>query len=70
MEQTGRQVSKYAAPTLNIVGETAVALCDYDEGRISFNTLFKQFKIEDFKLDGYQSYPTIKVEMLERNMND
>lgn len=63
-EQLSRDVDKYKECNLNISH-----LIDIDIKKYSNNLdmLINRLKIEDFKLENYESYPHIKVEMLERN---
>jgi thymidylate synthase len=65
-KQLERCISTYKAPKLIIEDLSIVAFADYDEGRITLDQLFNELRIQDFKLEGYESFPGIKVEMLER----
>lgn len=62
-EQMDRDVDKYNNCNLNINETTERVL----EGTKSLDEKLKFINISDFKLDGYESYPPLKVEMLARD---
>ena len=63
-EQLSRDVSKYNKCELNISKVVDIDITKYWN---NLNMFIKRLKIEDFKLENYESYNAINVEMLERN---
>lgn len=70
-EQLSRDTDKYKECELTFHGEEGTTMFDHynNEYRkdITLDRLINSFKPSTFKLSNYQSYPGIKVEMLERD---
>lgn len=70
-EQLSRDVNTYDKCELSFHGEEGTSMFEhyYNEHRkdITLDVLFNNFKPSTFKLLNYDSYPHIKVEMLERD---
>jgi len=58
-----RDISKYKAPDLEF---TPLALAAFEHSK-DFNDFLSKVDIDNFKLKNYNSYPTIKAEMLSYN---
>lgn len=59
-EQLSRDFNKYSNCKLNGY------ITDYINNTNTVDEFIKHLKIDDFELENYESYPIIKVEMLER----
>lgn len=70
-EQLSRDINKYDRCELTFHGEEGTSMFEHynNEYRkdITLDILFNSFKPSTFKLLNYESYPHIKVEMLERD---
>lgn len=66
-EQLRRDIDKYNKCELKFdrIYDTLIKDIDYD--KLSVNDIIESLFIEDFQLENYESYPHIKVEMLERD---
>lgn len=63
--QIGRDVSKHPSPKLKFSPRAEELFKHFrDTGMLNLNEIFDSLEIEDFILDGYESDPHIKVEML------
>lgn len=66
-EQLKRDVNKHDACAVRI-GEDALEMIKrYNNKEFSLDTLFEEFKIEDFTLSDYSSYSSLRAEMLSRD---
>ena len=69
-EQLDRDSDKYDKCELMLSDELETSFSKFRDSKtdsVILNNFINQLKISDFRLTNYQSYPHIKVEMLERN---
>jgi thymidylate synthase len=70
-EQLSRDINKYGKSELSFHGEEGTSLFEHYKSEhrkdITLDVLINSLKPSTFKLEGYDSYPAINVEMLERN---
>jgi thymidylate synthase len=65
-EQVSRDTEKYGECKLKISPQANMAFAGYDEGWNDLDSVLNSLEISDFTLEGYESYPPIRVEMLAR----
>lgn len=66
-EQLSRNTDTYDNCKLRIKTATNRSIEKFQEDVISLDKMLNEFEINQFVLEGYKSYPSIKVEMLERD---
>lgn len=68
-KQLERDVNKHSAPTVYFNKNFRSLVNKYNRREITLTKLFDSIEIEDIIVEDYTSYPSIKVEMLERTKN-
>lgn len=68
-EQLKNNPSKYKAPTFRFSEDAKKLFFLFKQGTLDLDSLLKELTIEDFIIDNYQSYPTLKADMIEPKNN-
>lgn len=68
-EQVTRETDKYNNCELKLSEKAIKIINSYNKGNLSLDILITSLEVEDFILEGYESYPSIKVPMLTYKTN-